>query len=210
VSASPEVEALTLETATLLESLGHHVEKVDQPVPGSFKDDFLLYWGLLASGIVASGRVEHGRSWDRRRLDHLTLGLDRHCRHRLTRLPGAIRRLRGSSRISEDLAASYDVVLTPTLAHETPRVGWLDPMQEYDVVLDRLLQWVAFTPLQNASGAPAISLPLATTSAGLPQGMMLAAGHGREALLLELAYELEQARPWPLLRDAPEAEAVAE
>jgi amidase len=202
VSASPEVEGLTLETATLLESLGHRVEKIEQPVPASFKDDFLLYWGFLAAGAIATGRVEHGRSWDRSRLDHLTLGLDRHCRHHLARLPGAIRRLRRSARISEELAASYDVVLTPTVAHETPRVGWLDPMQDYDVVLDRLVQWVGFTPLQNATGAPAISLPLATTAAGLPQGMMLAAGHGREALLLELAYELEQARPWPLLRDA--------
>jgi amidase len=104
--------------------------------------------------------------------------------------------------MAEELAASYDVVLTPTVALETPRVGWLDPMQDYDVVLDRLLQWVAFTPVQNATGAPAISLPLAMTAGGLPQGMMLAAAPGREALLLELAYELEEARPWPLLRDA--------
>ena len=55
--------------------------------------------------------------------------------------------------------------------------------------------------MQNATGAPAVSLPLATTAAGLPQGMMLAAGRGREAMLLELGYEMEEARPWPLLRD---------
>jgi amidase len=202
VTASPEVERLTRQTADLLEALGHHVEWIDQPVPPSFKDDFLLYWGLLASTIVATGRLEHGRSWDRERLDLLTLGLDRHCRRNLVHLPGAIRRLRASSRIADDLAASYDVILTPTLAHETPEIGWLDPMQDYDTVLERLLRWVAYTPLQNATGAPAISLPLATTEAGLPQGMMFAAGHGGEALLLELAYELEEARPWPLLRDA--------
>jgi amidase len=94
------------------------------------------------------------------------------------------------------------VVLTPTLACETPRIGWLDPTQDYETVMDRLLQWVAYTPWHNATGTPAISLPLATTAAGLPQGMMLAAGQGQEAMLLELAYELEAARPWPLLRDA--------
>ena len=202
VQASPEVEKLTRQTADLLESLGHHVEWIEQPVPAWFKDDFLLYWGLLATTILTTGRLAHGRSWDRSRHDLLTLGLDQHCRRNLTHVPGAIRRLRSSSQISADLAASYDVVLTPTLAQETPEVGWLDPMQDYDLVLDRLLQWVAYTPLQNASGAPAMSLPLATTEAGLPQGMHFSAAHGGEALLLELAYELEEARPWPLLRDA--------
>ncbi len=202
VSASPEVADLTRQTAELMESLGHHVEWIDQPVPASFRDDFLLYWGLLASGIVATGRLEHGRSWDKDKLDRLTLGLDRHCRRNLVHLPGAIRRLRRSADLMADLATQYDVLLTPTLACETPEVGWLDPMQEYDVVLERLLQWVAYTPIQNAAGVPSVSLPLATTASGLPQGMMLSAGHGRETLLLELAYELEEARPWPLLRDA--------
>ena len=202
VSASPEVVDLTRQTAELLESLGHHVEWIDQPVPTSFRDDFLLYWGLLASTIVATGRLEHGRSWHKDKLDGLTLGLDRHCRRHLAQVPGAIRRLRRSADLMAEVAWSYDVLLTPTLAIETPEVGWLDPMQDYDVVLERLLQWVAYTPVQNAAGVPAISLPLATTAAGLPHGMMLSAGQGREGLLLELAYELEEARPWPLLRDA--------
>jgi amidase len=202
VRSTPEVHELTRGTAELLESLGHRVEWIEQPMPVSFKDDFLLYWSSLASVIAATGRVEHGRSWDPTRLDLFTRGLDRHCRRNLRRLPGATRRLRQSGRLSEELHGRYDVVLTPTLARETPEVGWLDPAQGFETVMSRLLEWVAFTPLQNATGAPAVSLPLATTAAGLPQGMMLAAGHGREALLLELAYELEEARPWPLLRDA--------
>jgi amidase len=202
VHASPEVEALTLETAALLERLGHHVELIEQPIPRSFADDFLLYWASLASLIVASGRVQHGRSWDRSKLDNLTLGLDRHCRRNLHRLPGATRSIRRSGRLADELHARHDVVLTPTLARETPEVGWLDPMQDYDTIMGRLLEWVAYTPLQNATGAPAISLPLATTAAGLPQGMMLAAGLGHEALLIELAYELEEAEPWPLLNHA--------
>jgi amidase len=202
ISATPEVEALTLGTAALLESLGHRVERIDQPMPASFKDDFLLYWSSLAMLGVVTGRAVHGSSWDPSRLDNLTLGLDRHCRRNLHRLPGATGRLRRSGALSHDLHARYDVVLTPTLARETPEIGWLDPTQDYETVMGRLLQWVAWTPLQNATGATAVSLPLATTAAGLPHGMMLAADHGREGMLLELAYELEEARPWPLLRDA--------
>jgi amidase len=201
VAATPEVEALTLRTAGLLESLGHRVERIEQPVPASFKDDFLLYWGSLASVVVTTGRTAHGSSWDRSKLDRLTLGLDHYARPRLHRLPLAVARLRRSWRLAHELHTSYDVVLTPTLACETPTIGWLDPMQDYDTVMERMLQWVAFTPWQNATGAPAISLPLATTTAGLPQGMMLAADRGREPMLLELAYELEEARPWPLLSE---------
>ena len=92
-------------------------------------------------------------------------------------------------------------MLTPTLATETPRIGHLAPTADYDTIMDRLLEWVAFTPLQNATGDPAISLPLATTAAGLPHGMMFGAGAGREATLLELAYELEEALPWPRIQD---------
>ena len=87
-------------------------------------------------------------------------------------------------------------MLTPTLATGTPAIGHLDPTQDFETVMERLVDWVAFTPLQNASGEPAVSLPLATTYGGRPQGMMFGTGAGREATLLELALELEEARPW--------------
>ena len=199
VQASPEVAALTLETVALLEDLGHVVEEVAAPVPPGFRDDFLLYWALLALVLVRSGRRQHGRSWDRSRLDHLTLGLARHAAHHLHQAPGALRRLKRTSAFTAELYGRYDVTLSPVLATETPLVGYLDPNQDYDTVIGRILEWVAFTPLQNASGDPAISLPLATTAAGLPQGMMFGAVAGHEAALLELAYELEEARPFPRL-----------
>jgi amidase len=93
------------------------------------------------------------------------------------------------------------VLLTPTLAEETPRIGHLDPTADYDQIISRLVEWVAFTPLQNVTGDPAISLPLARSASGLPVGMMFSAPAGREDVLLELAYELEAAAPWPRLRN---------
>lgn len=195
--ATPEVTALTRGVADVLAGLGHEVEEVPAPAPQTFPDDFVLYWAFLALVIVRTGRRVNGRSWDRSRLDHLTLGLERHARTHLHRLPGAIRRLARAKHLGAAFHQRYDVVLTPTLAHETPRLGHLDPTQSYEVLIDRLLDWVAFTPWQNVTGEPAVSLPLASTAAGLPQGMMLGAGAGREATLLELAYELEEAVPFP-------------
>lgn len=194
--ASPEVAELTLKTAALLESLGHRVEEIEPPVPGFFADHFVLYWSMLAMMIVGTGRRTYGPTWDPQRLDNLTLGLARHCRRNLHKLPVAIATMGSSKHLAARHHATYDVTLTPTLATGTPRVGHLDPTADYEQVMDRLMDWVAFTPLQNATGEPAVSLPLATTAEGLPQGMMLGAGAGREARLLELALELEEAVPW--------------
>ena len=195
--ASPEVRELTLKTASLLEELGHKVTEIDNPIPSRMKDDFVFYWQFLAFAIVRGGRRTFGPSFDRTRLDNLTLGLDRNAARNLYKLPLAIRRLSASRRITARLSETFDAVLMPTLAHETPPIGYLDPTAPYEQVMDRLMDWVTFTPLQNATGDPAISLPLAESAAGLPVGMMLSTVWGQEARLLELAYELEQARPWP-------------
>jgi amidase len=94
------------------------------------------------------------------------------------------------------LSGAYDALLLPTLAEVTPSIGHLDPTADYEQIMDRLIDWAAFTPFQNATGDPAISLPLAESASGLPIGMMLSTVWGQEARLLELAYELEDARPW--------------
>lgn len=193
---SPQVRELALKSAGLLEELGHRVEYLDEPpVPASFVDDFVLYWGFLALAQVRTGRHMFGKTFDRARLDSLTLGLERHTARNMHRLPLAIMRLRRIRRRTAQFFGTYDVVLTPTLADETPRIGYLAPT-DYHQVIERLIDWVSFTPLQNVTGEPAISLPLAQSDDGMPVGMMFSADLGQEALLLELAYELEEARPW--------------
>ncbi|AMO60981.1 amidase, Asp-tRNAAsn/Glu-tRNAGln amidotransferase A subunit [Mycolicibacterium phlei] len=199
--AAPEVRELTTKTAALLESLGHKVEFIDNPVPAHFADDFLLYWSFLAFALVRGGRRMFGTTFDRSRLDNLTLGLDRHAARNLHRLPLAIARLARIRRITERATRDYDVVLMPTLADPPPRIGHLDPTQDYQTIIDRLIDWVAFTPLQNATGEPAISLPLAQTADGLPVGMMFSAPLGEDRRLLALAYELEEAQPWARITD---------
>lgn len=195
--ADPEVADLTRKVGGLLEELGHTVVEEDVPdLPPTFKEDFLLYWASLAFFLLNNGRRLHGRTWDRSRHDALTLGLARHAGRRLHRLPGAIARLRRTRHLSAAYFRRYDVVLAPTLATETPRIGHLDPEQDFDEVMGRILDWISFTPMQNATGDPAITLPLCRSGSGLPQGMMFGAGAGREATLLELAFELEEAAPF--------------
>jgi amidase len=198
---SPQMRDHTLKTAALLEDLGHRVTHLDSnPIPATFADDFLVYWASLAMALVRTGTRTFGPSFDRERLDNLTLGLDRHATRNLHRLPLAITRLSRLRKVTERLYRDYDVMLMPTLAEETPRIGHLDPTADYQQVIDRLVDWVAFTPLQNATGEPAISLPLNETASGMPVGMMFSAPLGHERRLLELAFELEAAKPWPRIQ----------
>ena len=198
---SPEMRDHTLKTAALLEDLGHRVTHLDSnPIPATFADDFLVYWASLAMALVRTGKRTFGPSFDRERLDNLTLGLDRHATRNLHRLPVAITRLSRLRKVTERLYRDYDIMLMPTLAEETPRIGHLDPTADYQQVIDRLVDWVAFTPLQNATGEPAISLPLNESATGMPVGMMFSAPLGHERRLLELAFELEAAKPWPRIQ----------
>lgn len=204
---SQEVRDLTLETAALLTRMGHRVEYLDEPpIPQSFLDDFLLYWALLSFALVRGGKSRFGESFDRGKLDNLSLGLEKFASRNLHRLPLAIVRLSTLRRRMGKSMRDYDVLLTPTLADAPPLVGHLDPTAHYDQIIERLVDWVAFTPLQNVTGEPAISLPLASSVDGLPIGMMFSARLGRESTLLQLAYELEEARPFRLLEPASDAD----
>ena len=183
-------------TATLLESLGHHVEPVAPPVGEQFAEDFLLYWGLLSLLVSLTGKVLFDRSFDPARMDALSVGLRDHARRGLARMPLALRRLRRTRQRCGAMFDEHEVHLSPVVARRTPPLGHLSPEVGYDTLIERLIAWVAFTPLHNVAGLPAISLP-GELDGGLPTATMLSASWGDERTLLELAVELEQARPFP-------------
>jgi amidase len=66
----------------------------------------------------------------------------------------------------------------------------------------RSAQFVPFTPAFNASGQPAINLPLFWNTDGLPIGVQLVAAYGRDDLLIQVAAQLEAAQPWADRRPA--------
>ena len=197
----PECVDAAEDVAKLLEGEGHHVEPAAAPVPDSFVADFSLYWAMLAGYMNGTGRFTLDRAYDTSKTDNLTRGLAREFRRKAYRLPMAISRLRASQRTSRRFFEQYDVVLSPTLGHPTPLLGHLSPGQPFEDHFERLLEWVTFTPLQNATGDPAISLPTGMSAAHTPIGVQVAAPLGREATLIELAYEVEAARPFARIED---------
>lgn len=91
----------------------------------------------------------------------------------------------------------YDIWLTPTLAEPPVPLGTFNaspdnPMRGFY----RAVDYVPFTPIANATGQPAMSVPLYWNSEGLPVGVHFFGRFGEEGILFRLAAQLEAARPW--------------
>lgn len=188
-------------TAHLLEGLGHQVEEFPLLVRRSFADDFSIYWGMLSFLITTFGARIMSPDFDASKLDKLTRGLGVLFKKNIWKTPAVLYRLRRSAREYARVFERYDVVLSPVLAHTTPKLGYLSPEHDFEVLFDRLVRYVSFTPLNNATGAPGIALPMEATPEGLPIAAHFSARNGAERTLLELAFEIEAARPWRRIQD---------
>ena len=61
---------------------------------------------------------------------------------------------------------------------------------------NKTFAFMPFTPIFNATGQPAMSVPLFWNDEELPIGMQFAGRFGDEATLFRLAGQLEKALPW--------------
>jgi amidase len=85
----------------------------------------------------------------------------------------------------------------------TPEIGHLSESLDYETLFGRVRQWAGFSGYANATGGPSISLPLShDTATNLPIGILFNADHGCDRLLLELAYQLEEAQPRHKIQDS--------
>lgn len=198
-----ETRAAVLDVAKTLEKLGHEVVEIDIPTDARFVEAFTHYWAMLAFSMHRFGKRLVHPDFDPSLTDPLTQFLSRRFVRNIWRTPGAIRMLKKSETMyrEEFDKTRIDVALSPTLAHTTPELGYLSPAGEFPQMFERLVRYAAFTPLNNAAGSPAISLPLGQTSDKRPIGVHLNGRHGDERTLLELAYELEAERPFARIQD---------
>ncbi|QGG43186.1 amidase [Aeromicrobium yanjiei] len=202
IPTDEDTRKAVLATADLLGSLGHDVMEVGLPVDHRFMEDFKHYWALLAFSTQHFGRQVMGPDFDKTLTDPLTRGLARRFVRQAWRTPMAITGLKRSTRAYRAAFDDVDLIVSPTLGYTTPELGYLSPAVEpFSLMFHRLVQYAAFTPLNNASGGPAISLPLGRSSADMPVGIHFSADHGDEQTLLEIAYELEAAQPFARIQD---------
>ena len=198
--ADPDVERGVHSAAVLCEGLGHTLEEIVLPIDGrEFTDAFIGLWAtttLHLEPLVAEWLGDAARPEDV--LEPWTRGLIALAKStgREACILRAMDVFGRASAQMESLLGDYDVMLSPVERVPPFRLGVHDPTLDFDLLLDRFLDAVAYTPLQNAAGMPAMSVPLHWTAQDLPVGVQFAAWRGQEKMLLELAYALEAARPW--------------
>ena len=153
--------------------------------------------GAAIAGLLEMIPMMRGTKVQRHELEPFTWGVvEAYERRGPDALPWARATLQEAARVYLAATAGFDVILTPTLATSPWRIGHLSPILPFEEVFSRTARAVGYTPIHNIAGCPAMSVPLHWSDAGLPIGSHFAAAPGQDALLLGLAYELEQARPF--------------
>jgi len=185
--------------AHLLAGLGHHVA----PAAPEFDYDrlFQAVMTIMLTGLATNIGIreqELGRAARADELEPVTHAAVTHGRS----IPGTTyaaqfglinREVRRIGQFFEQ----YDMLLTPTMAAPTPLLGTLrTDTDDLDAFTQRSFGLAPFTTPFNATGQPAVSLPLHWSDDGLPVGVQLVARFGADAQLLAVARQLEQAAPW--------------
>lgn len=200
----PETLATVERTANLLETIGHSITRLSTlPVTSAFANDFIDYWGFLAWVTGRLGKKTFGKEFLPEKMDSFVKGLASRFRSRTWKLPMALYRLKRTQKDYAHYMHGLDAILMPVLGHVTPKLGYISPDVPFEELMGRLSAYAAYTPLDNAAGTPAIALPIGLSVQGLPIGIQLASAIGNEGILLELAYEIEQANPWPKIQALP-------
>jgi amidase len=216
----PECRAALKDAALLCESLGHTVEEASPAFDG---EDFARAFFIAICGSVAAGiqvaEQQMGRKPARDELEIATwlaglLGAELSAGDAFA----AMETLQGHARTVLRFFENYDVLLTPTLGSPPLLIGELEPRgaealahrtianlglgsvlrlkRVIQATVNRVFEFVPFTPVANVTGQPSMSVPLYFSASGLPIGCQFTARFGAEGLLFRLAAELEAARPW--------------
>ena len=201
VPVDAEVAAAVERVAGVLAGLGHRVEPDGVPVDLAQLDRIarvVWFYGFhewLDHVAASTGRTVGPDTVERQSLNgyHFARGL---TGDDLLAAQAELNTWRRT--VFGPLFTRHDLWLTPTTA--LPPVRNADYGMDTDIPFEQWLEFeeppCQFLVMYNAAGQPAISLPLAQHSSGLPIGIQLGARHGEEHLLLAVAAQLEQALPW--------------
>ena len=195
----PDCVAAVADAASLCASLGHEVVEAAPAIDGERL--FRAFTGVLAAGFawgIDDWQRRTGRTPTSERFEPFVWAFT--GRGRQSSAPEYLSMLQELQLLSRDVGRfflGHDVWLTPVLGEPPVPLGTFryeggDPVE----VRRRMAAFTPFTYLANVTGQPAMSVPTAWTTSGLPVGTHWLGRFGDEATLFRLAAQLEAARPW--------------
>jgi amidase len=227
ITDSPDPEAVkALETtAQLLTELGHEVEEIDPPYDDkALAADFLTIWFAQVAGGLALAKEETGAKNTDFEADTLAMA-------ELGRANGVVEAAKAMAhnidyvRAISNFHQTYDYFLTPTISRKPVKIGELDTAPALqkgarfihaarggklllktgivEEMIEDNLGWVPYTQMANLTGRPAINVPVYWTDDGMPLGVQFNGQLGSDGALLQLAAQLEEAKPWAQRHPAP-------
>ena len=219
-AVDPDCVAAVADAAALLGDFGHELVEASPEVdgPAFSRAFFTLICGETAAEIAAAER-RLGRKAGPRDFEVATWALAMLGRNTsAATFVAAQQTLQLISRRVAPFFAGHDLLLTPTLSRPPVAIGSLQPRGAELVVtrtlanlraggllqrlldlsrsVERVYEFIPFTPIFNITGQPAMSVPLHWNAAGLPVGVQLVGRFADEATLFRVAGQLERARPW--------------
>ena len=199
-----QVAARVREAAKLLESLGHHVEEID--------DSKICDWEQMWKGYITQwigSRALFTLTAKDRGIDpkdlHTVLGpmtyrhyvaAERYDKYDIFRMMAANN---VTTRAFGKLMEQYDILLTPSLAIRVPQANGpyslLSEGNDLDGWVNMLADACRFTMPGNETGLPGISVPAGLDADGLPIGVQVHGNFSAEHTLMQVAAQIERARP---------------
>ena len=202
-STDPEVAERVRTVARLLDGLGHLVEELDD----RSICDWTTLWSAYTIGWIGSraqfATTAKERQLDPRRLEQYLgpmvyrhyLAAERYDKFAIWKM------MADNNTVTREfgrLMERFDLLLVPTMAIRVPKAGGPYSLlrdEELDPWLDRLCDACRYTMPANETGLPGISLPAGLDQDGLPIGVQFYGNFCREDLLLQIAAQIERARP---------------
>ncbi|HEY7984211.1 MAG TPA: amidase [Ktedonobacterales bacterium] len=199
-AVDPAASAAVRDAATLLESLGHRVEEATPPEwdATTIIQPFIgLYAASIATGVMYGEQVSR-RQATPELVEGVTWGFYQMGRAiNAADYAGARAMIQQFARRLIGFFSTYDALLLPSLAQRPLPIGTINVNNtEAMAEFSKAMAFSPFTANWNATGQPAISLPLFHGADGLPLGVQIVGQPLGEGTLLALAAQLEAARPW--------------
>jgi amidase len=200
VEPEEEIEKAVDEVARVLGQAGHHVSPFEFPPETEIGEPAAVIWMTAIAEEIDHHLARVGRPPAASELESLT----RECMRRAGTF-GAVDYVRAKRRCAQATralaiaTADVDILLSPATATLPVLTGALDSRtgaSEFSAWAEAAYRYAPYTELYNATGQPAISLPLGHSRTGLPIGVHFAAHLGSDDLLLSLAGWLEREMPW--------------